>query len=223
MRVKPDAPESAAERLYVIGGSAIAIAGILKPSTSAGLGLMLLGGALVGKGLQERRHNLELAHGCVEPKAPDSGGHAIEHYVVVERPVGQVYGFWRNLQNLPRFMPHLESVKEVGDGKSTWTAKGPKGAQVSWEAEIMAEVPFELISWRTLPGAALRNEGAVYFHPLARERTEVHLYMEIFPPLGEVGLKMASLLGENPEAEIRADLDRFKVLVEEGEVPQLNS
>jgi uncharacterized membrane protein len=214
MRVKPDAPESAAERLFVIGGSAIAIAGILKRSTTGGLGLMLLGGALVGKGLQVRQHNIELAHGCVEPTLPRTSGHVIEHFVVIDRPVGQVYGYWRNLENLPRFMPHLESVKEIGEGKSTWTAKGPKGSLVSWEAEIIADVQFEVIAWRTLPGAALRNEGAVYFHELPNDRTEVHLYMEIHPPLGEIGLRVASWIGENPEAEVRADLERFKAVME---------
>jgi uncharacterized membrane protein len=187
---------------------------MLKRSTSGGLGLMLLGGALVAKGLQVRQHNIALAHGYVKPSLPKSHGHVIEHAVVVDRPVGQVYGHWRNLENLPRFMPHLNSVQEVAPGKSTWTAKGPKGAEVSWEAEIIAEAPFEMIAWRSLPGAALRNEGAVYFHPLHGDRTEVHLFMELFAPLGETGLKLAALLGKDPEAEIRADLERFKEALE---------
>jgi uncharacterized membrane protein len=216
MKSQAEVPESAAERLYVIGGTALAIAGMFKRSTAGGLGLMLLGGALVAKGLQTRQHNYEVAHGCVKAELPDTTGKPIERVLTIDRPRAQVYAFWRNLENLPKFMPHLVSVREHGNGRSTWTAEGPKGATLSWDAEISEEREYEFIAWHSLPGAPVANEGAVFFHALPNDRTEVRFYMDLHVPLGKVGLKAAQILGEDPEADIDEALRRFKHLVEAG-------
>jgi uncharacterized membrane protein len=214
MNARPETPESAAERIFVIGGTALAVAGMFNRSTTGGLGLMLLGGALVAKGLQTKQHNYELAHGCIEPELPKTQGLQIEKTVVVDRPRAQVYAYWRNLENLPSFITRLESFREHGSGRSTWVAKGPKGATITWDAEISEEREYELIAWRTLSGAAVSSEGAVYFHALPGDRTEVRLYMDLHLPLGRIGLKAAQMLGEDPEQEIEADLHRFKHLLE---------
>jgi uncharacterized membrane protein len=214
MRVAWDPPETAAERLYVIGGTALAVAGMLRRSTAGGLGLMLLGGAFVVKGLQTRDATIEAAKGCVTPEIPDEHGVPIEYTIVVTRQRPLVYGYWRNLENLPRFMPHLVSVREHGEGKSTWVAKGPKDGTITWDAEIVADEPGKLLAWRSLPGAVVRNQGAVYFYDAPNDRTEVRLYMEVHPPLGAVGLKAAHWLGEDPVDQIRGDLERFKSILE---------
>jgi uncharacterized membrane protein len=215
MSLQADVPESAAERVYVIGGTALAVAGMFNRSTTGGLGLLMLGGALVAKGLQERRHNYDAAHGCVKPTLPDTRGLVIERSLVIDRPRAQVYYFWRNLENLPRFMTKLVSVKDHGNGRSTWVAKGPKDGTVTWDAEITEEREYEVISWRSLPGSAIANEGAVFFHALSRDRTEVRFYMDLHLPLGRVGERLAKVFGEDPELEIEHDLERFKRLLEE--------
>jgi uncharacterized membrane protein len=106
------------------------------------------------------------------------------------------------------------SVRELPEGKSTWVAKGPKDAEVTWDAEIIEDVANEVISWRSLPGSVVRNEGAVYFESLPGDRTELRLYLEFHPPLGAVGLRAAQLLGDDPVTEIREDLDRFKQILD---------
>lgn len=223
MRARSEAPETAAERLYVIGGTALAIGGMFKRSTTAGVGLMLLGGALVGKGLLTRKHNIDAAHGRVEPKQPETHGSSFEYSFIVDRPRAQVYAFWRNIESLPRYMPHLESVREVGNGLSQWTAKTPEGTVVDWEAEIVADLPNEAIAWRSLPGSMIRNEGAVYFHELSHDRTEIRVYVELHLPLGNLGLKAAQATGEDPEKEIVADLEAFKEAMEDLVEPRRES
>lgn len=214
MSLQAEIPESAAERLYVIGGTALAIAGMFKSSTTGGLGLMLLGGALVAKGLQEKQHNYDVAHGCVEPRLPDTRGIVVERSLVIDRPRAQVYYFWRNLENLPRFMTNLVSVKDQGNGRSTWTAKGPKDGTVTWDAEIIEDLEYEHIAWHSLPGSPIPNEGAVFFHALPNDRTEVRFYMDLHLPLGKVGERLAKVFGEDPQVEVEKDLERFKRLVE---------
>lgn len=214
MNSQVEVPESAAERLFVIGGTALAIAGMVNRSTTGGLGLMLLGGALVAKGLQARQHNYDVAHGCVEPELHDTTGAPIERTIIVERPRAQVFAYWRNLENLPSFMPDLISVRDHGNGRSTWTVKGPKDSTIAWDAEITEEREYEFIAWHSLPGAAVRNEGAVFFHALPEDRTEVRFYIDLHLPLGKVGLKAAQFLGEDPEEEVEKALARFKEQVE---------
>lgn len=205
--------ESSAERLYVIGGSILAVAGMLKRSTTGGLGLMLLGGALVMKGLQERAR---LDGGDAEPiPAVEEKPHGVlvEHAVEIDRPVSQVYGFWRNLENLPRFMRHLRSVVEHDPKRSSWTAAGPGGSEVTWEAEILLDVPDQTIAWRSLDGSQIRNEGQVEFEPV-RSGCQVRVRLEFSPPMGTVGLITARLMGEDPAEEVRTDLENFKRMLE---------
>jgi uncharacterized membrane protein len=48
---------------------------------------------------------------------------------VVNLPPEEVYRFWRDFQNLPRFMRHLEAVQDMGEGRSHWKVKGPAGME----------------------------------------------------------------------------------------------
>jgi uncharacterized membrane protein len=134
-------------------------------------------------------------------------------------PVQEVYRFWRDFQNLPRFMAHLESVVVEGDRRSRWTAKGPGGKTFSWEAEITEDRPDELISWRSMPGADVANTGTVRFLPAPGGRgTELRVDLKYDPPAGLFGASVAKLLGKEPGEQIEGDLRRFKQVMETGEV-----
>jgi uncharacterized membrane protein len=134
-------------------------------------------------------------------------------------PVEEVYRFWRDFQNLPRFMAHLESVVVQGDRRSRWTAKGPGGKTFSWEAEITEDRPNELISWRSMPGADVHNTGMVRFLPAPGGRgTELRVDLKYDPPAGLFGASVAKLLGKEPGEQIEGDLRRFKQVMETGEV-----
>jgi len=138
---------------------------------------------------------------------------------IVNRPLEEVYNFWRNFQNLPRFMKHLESVEDLGDGRSHWVAKGPGGMKVEWDAKIVAEVPGEVITWRSLENSDVDNAGAVRFEQAAGGRgTIVKVNLEYNPIGGVVGATVAKIFGEEPSQQLDDDLRRFKQVLEVGEV-----
>ena len=138
---------------------------------------------------------------------------------IVNRAPDEVYRFWRSFDNLPRFMRHLESVRELGDGRSHWVAKGPAGTTVEWDATIIADVPGEVITWRSLEGSDVDNAGAVRFEAATGNRgTIVKVNIQYNPPAGIVGAAVAKLFGEEPEQQLDDDLRRFKQVMEVGEV-----
>jgi uncharacterized membrane protein len=138
---------------------------------------------------------------------------------IVNRAPEEVYNFWRKFENLPRFMKHLESVEDHGAGRSRWVAKGPAGSHVEWEATIIADVPGEVITWRSLEGADVDNAGAVRFERAPGGRgTIVKVNIQYNPPAGVIGAAVAKLFGEEPEQQLNDDLRRFKQVLEVGEV-----
>ncbi|HET9479265.1 MAG TPA: SRPBCC family protein [Pyrinomonadaceae bacterium] len=138
---------------------------------------------------------------------------------IVNRAPEEVYQFWRHFENLPRFMKHLESVEDLGDGRSHWTAKGPAGTTVEWDAMIVADVHGEVITWRSLEDSDVDNAGAVRFERAAGNRgTIVKVNIQYNPPAGVLGATVAKLFGEEPEQQLDDDLRRFKQVLEVGEV-----
>ena len=139
--------------------------------------------------------------------------------ITVRKPVDEVYGFWHDFENLPRFMRHLVSVTETSDRRSHWVAKAPAGKTVEWDAEVVDDQPNELISWRSLPGADVYNAGEVRFNPAPGDRgTEVRVTMEYHPPMGKLGSKVAMLFREEPGQQVQDDLRHFKQVMETGEI-----
>ncbi len=145
------------------------------------------------------------------------GGVTVEESVTINRPISELYGFWRNLENLPRFMTHLESVERLTETLSRWRAKGPAGADVEWNAEIINEVPDKLIGWKSIEGSDVVSAGSVNFREVDRG-TRVRVRLQYSPPAGKLGATLAWLMGRDPASEIRDDLRRFKQIVEAGEV-----
>jgi uncharacterized membrane protein len=138
---------------------------------------------------------------------------------IVNRAPEEVYSFWRSFENLPRFMRHLESVEDRADGRSHWVAKGPAGSRVEWDATIIADVPGEVITWRSLEGSDVDHAGAVRFESAPGNRgTIVKVNIQYNPPAGVIGATIAKLFGEEPEQQLNDDLRRFKQVMEVGEV-----
>jgi uncharacterized membrane protein len=145
-------------------------------------------------------------------------GLKIEKSVTVDKPAEELYRFWRNFENLPRFMKHLESVQTQND-TSHWVVKAPAGKTVEWDAEIHNEVENELIAWRSLENAEINNAGSVSFRRAPGERrTEVKVVINYEPPGGILGAKIAKLWGEEPELQLEDSLRSFKQLMETGEI-----
>ncbi|WP_229401993.1 SRPBCC family protein [Micromonospora okii] len=143
----------------------------------------------------------------------------VEVAVTVNRSPAEAYRFWRDLENLPRFMAHLESVRVEDVRRSHWTARGPAGRPVSWAAEIVDDRPNRSLAWRSMPGTRVPSAGRVRFVPAPGDRgTEVRVRLRYAPPAGALGRAVAKLFGEEPEQQVRDDLRRFKQVMETGEV-----
>jgi uncharacterized membrane protein len=212
-------------QISAIGGGALALYGLTRGSLG-GLLLAGLGGALVYRGVtghcpaySAMGTNTNHDEGAAPEEYFRRGIHVVQSFTV-GKAASELVAFWRNFSNLPSFMTHLESVEVLDDKRSRWTAKGPAGTHVSWEAEIINEEPDRVIAWRSLGGADVDNSGSVRFVDAPGDRgTEVRVVMDYIPPAGRVGKFVAALFGEAPEQTIKEDLRRFKRLMETGMIP----
>jgi len=150
-------------------------------------------------------------------------GVTVRRTVAINKPVEEVYAFWRDFENLPRFMRHLESVTCDGARRSHWVARAPAGRRVTWDAEIVDERPNELIAWRSLEDADVRNAGTVEFERGSAGRgTTIRVSLTYAPPGGKFAAVIAKLFGEEPGLQVRDDLRRLKQLMEAGELPTVD-
>lgn len=153
------------------------------------------------------------------PSASETGCFFRAQAQTVWRPVAEVYGYWRNVDNLPNFMTHLKSVQRIDDRRTRWVAEGPAGRLVEWDAETTEDVPNERISWRSLPGSQVHHAGKVEFRSTQRGKgTEVRIEIEFAPPGGKLGEIAAFVFGKDPGQQLREDLRHFKQVLETGEI-----
>ena len=144
---------------------------------------------------------------------------AVQRSITIGKSPEELYRFWRNFEQLPRFMNHLESVTQMANNRSHWVAKGPAGVNVEWDAQITEDRPNELIAWQSLAGADVDNSGSVRFEPAPKGRGAIiRVHLQYNPPAGKVGATFAKLLGEAPEKQIAVDLLRFKQMMETNEI-----
>jgi uncharacterized membrane protein len=143
----------------------------------------------------------------------DRGVHVHER-IVINRPSAELFRFWRDFRNLPRFMEHLHDVEMRSANRSVWTASAPAGTRVKWGAEVINEVDGELIAWRSTANADVASAGSVRFAPAPGGGTEIIVHLQYEPPAGRLGSLVASMFGEEPAQQIRADLRRLKEMLE---------
>ena len=162
---------------------------------------------------------------CAQRLSDGDGSESVERgrvpvnkSVIINASPEEVYQFWHDFENLPRFMRYLESVKVTGGGRSHWVAKAP-GGTVEWDAEITEDRPNQLIAWRSLEGSEVDNSGTVRFEQATGGRgTVVRVELDYRPPGGAAGALVAKLLGEDPDGQMQIDLRRLKQVLEVGEV-----
>jgi uncharacterized membrane protein len=148
---------------------------------------------------------------------PDNKGVKVEEVITINRTPAELFAFWRNFENLPRIMEHLESVECIDQRRSRWRARGPGNKVVEWESDVINEHPNELIAWRTLPGSDVQHAGSIRFAPAPGGRgTEVKVSMEY--ETSKFAHFVAKLFGRSPDQQIAEDLRRFKELMETGEI-----
>jgi uncharacterized membrane protein len=140
--------------------------------------------------------------------------------VIIGKPPQEVYAFWRDFNNLPRFISYVESVRVIDHKLSHWTVQTAAGKTLEWDAEITLDQPGSRISWRSIEGADVPNSGSVSFTPAPGNRgTVVRVQMDYAPPGGPVVAKLAKLLkGEPAGLHISQALRSLKQILETGEV-----
>jgi uncharacterized membrane protein len=149
-------------------------------------------------------------------KPPVTGGIQLSGEILVDRPPTETYQYWRNFENLPGFMRHLESVILEDDRHSHWIVKAPANTTMEWDAEIIEDHPNERISWRSTDNAQVDNAGSVHFTPAQDGRqTKVTVMLTYDPPGGALGVALSKIFGENPDEQVAEDLVRFKEAVEQ--------
>ena len=199
------------ERIVTLAAGA-ALLGYAWKRRSSGLGLTSAGliargatgfcpaYAALGVDHSETRHALSGAKGV----------HVRESITVNASPE-ELYNFWRRLEQLPSVMPHLESVEQLDFKLSRWTAKTFGQMPVTWNAEIINEVPFETIGWKTLPGEAIQHAGSVVFKRLpGTNTTDVRVNLQYSPPGGKAAAWFAALLGQDPAKLTREGLQALQ-------------
>ncbi|HEV2721789.1 MAG TPA: SRPBCC family protein [Thermoanaerobaculia bacterium] len=197
--------------IYVVGGAALAAYGLTRRSMG-GLVLAGLGGFFIWRGLAS-----EAIEAGENVSVPYGRGIRVEEAVTIQRTPEELYRFWKNLENLPRFLTHLQSVRVRDEKRSHWTTRGPAGSGVEWDAEIINEIPNELIGWRSVDDSQVPNAGSVHFTRAMRGGTEVRVLLRYDPPGGKAGAAIAKLFGEDPAKQVREDLVTLKMLLETGE------
>jgi uncharacterized membrane protein len=139
--------------------------------------------------------------------------------ITIRRSPEDVYQFWRDFRNFPTFLSHLDSVAVLDERRSHWTARGPAGRHVEWDAEIIEDEANQVIRWRSLPGSRVGNSGEVRFTAAPGDRgTEVRVQINYRPPAAELGTVIARLFGQEPTQQVQADLRKVKQVLETGEV-----
>ena len=204
-------------------------------SVAAGAGLLYLalrqarmrrGGQVLGAGLVARgltgvcavKHALvgdpDAASDTKRQLGGDAGIHVRES-VIIARPVEEVYRFWRDFDNLSRFLSHVERIDELDETRSHWVVRGPGNLRFEWDAEIISDDRDELLSWRSVGHPDVVSAGSVIFRPLGSEQTQVAVHFQYAPPGGKFGRGLAAMLGQDPNAQVHADLQKLKQILEQ--------
>ena len=243
--------------LSIAGGAALALYA-LKRRSPASLALAAGGAALIGRGATG--HSPVYQRLGVDTADPDAVRQNVlaavlpsrkleaERAYTIMRPRHELYAFWRNFENLPQFMEHLESVTVTSDGRSHWVTRAPIGKPISWDAEITEDVedrviryeekyvkigerqewdseiveqePDRVIAWRSLPDSVVENSGQVHFSDAADGRgTMVRARIIYQAPGGKTAQEISRFFGESASQQLRDDLRRFKQVMEAGETP----
>jgi uncharacterized membrane protein len=144
----------------------------------------------------------------------------IQKTINLAAPVEQVYEFWSDFENFPRFMSNVREVRANADGTSHWVVAGPAGSTVEWDAVVTRRVPNELLAWKSVEGAGVENAGLVRFDRNEDGTTRVQVRLSYNPPAGALGDAAAALFGSDPKREMDEDLMRMKSLIETGNPPR---
>ncbi|HMM27973.1 MAG TPA: SRPBCC family protein [Aggregatilineaceae bacterium] len=211
----------------LLGGAALALAGGIKRGW-LGLGMGLAGGGLLMRAatghstlLRLLGKNRAVVDSGARVAVPHQQGVRVEDTILIERSPNELYEFWRDFTNLAQFLPNVKSVEVYEGNRSHWVVDGPAGVPISWDAEIVNDVPNDVIAWRTVDGSVVDHAGSVRFRPTPDgSATMVQVVFEYAPTGGPIGAAVARLFGHAPEQQVPDALQRLKEIMDgNGRVP----
>jgi uncharacterized membrane protein len=214
MRLGLDMDKPGDRLLAMTGGGLVALYGLARGGI-LGKAALLAGANYVAKGLTRK----DVLGDAVTKMRSSSGGKGIEFRsaIRINAPVEEVFAFWQNYENLPRFMSHLKEVRDMGNAsgsaRSHWVANGPANVPVEWDAQITEMHPNRIIAWESVPGSDVYNAGRVRFESVDGA-TRVDVFMTYNPPGGVAGHAIAALFGSDPKSAMDDDLLKLKSLLE---------
>jgi len=149
----------------------------------------------------------------------DAEGSSISgNATTINRPVGELYAYWRDFSNLASFMENVERIDVLDDKRSHWVVKAPAGRTVEWDAVVTDEAQDSHIAWTSEEGADVPNSGRIEFRDAGARGTVVTATILYDPPAGVIGKVIAKVFQREPAIQARRDLARFKQLMETGEI-----
>lgn len=211
--------------ISTVAGGALATYGLVR-GDKLGIVLSLLGSGLAFRGVTGHCSvynalDIDTSYGQRDEKSPYrnswlTGTVHVSKTVTINKSPAEIYGFWRNFENLPQFMSHLESVKKIDNMRSVWKAKAPFGTTVEWTAEITSDHENERIGWKSVENSDIPNSGVIEFLPTSDRGTVVKVNLTYEPPAGKLSAIIAKIFGEEPNQQVEEDLRRLKQLLETG-------
>jgi uncharacterized membrane protein len=199
------------------GGSRMSAA--LLPVLAVGVGAIAV---LAARNVQQQRqvpHPLDDApkRASRDDKAGDFA--IVGKSITINRPRHELFAFWRDFQNLSRFMENVESIRMTGPDRAVWTIKAPASQTVELETEVTAAIEDQRIGWQSVAGSDIETWGRVSFSDAPAGRgTIVDAEIAYKPPAGDLGRLIAKLFMAEPNIQGRHELKRFKMLMETGEI-----
>jgi uncharacterized membrane protein len=201
----------AARGTAIVGGGLLGMYGLMRRNP-LGWALGLAGVAMLARGAFNQPLRSMLGAGALD-QAID-----LEKSIQIDASPEEVYDFWSNYENFPRFMSHVAEVRDLGRGRSHWVVRGPGDSKFEWNSKLTEQSPPHRLAWRTEPGAEIAQAGSVQFEPY-RGGTRATVRMSYWPPAGAIGHGIATVLGVDPKRQMDDDLARMKTCIERGELP----
>jgi uncharacterized membrane protein len=142
----------------------------------------------------------------------------LNRIINISRSRSEVYGYWRNLENLPSIMSHIHKVEKISDNLYHWEAEF-NNQKFEWNAEILQDIPNQRIAWQSMEPADVHNRGMVEFIDLPNgQGTALRVSISYQPAQTELGKMIAGFLDPIFKRVVKNDLKEFKRKVERGEI-----
>jgi uncharacterized membrane protein len=134
--------------------------------------------------------------------------------VDIERPVADVFAFFKNFENFARLTTSIRSVTDYEDGRSRWEVITPAGRTLTWNAVVTKYVPNSVIAWESVPQSPVETTGLVRFTPIRKGWTRLEVTFTYRPTRTDLSDAVHSLLLPPATRRLRADLDNARAYIE---------